>query len=121
MFSQLGEVNPDVMYANVQSLDPTKTITWANSPGFGGPAIAPRIFTVDTPVGVASTMQCGRGVHIDAHVDNDAANRVGPGYPTSGCSATLKADEAAFAFFFFDLSSCISNEHMPPPPPPVVK
>jgi hypothetical protein len=121
MYSQSGEVNPDVMYANIQSLDPTKTITWANSPGFGGPATAPRIFTVDTPVGVASTMQCGRGVHIDAHVDNDAANRVGPGYPTSGCSATLKADEAAFAFFFFDLSSCISNEHMPPPPPPVVK
>jgi len=116
-YAQSGEVNPDVMFSNIQSLDPTKTITWANSPSPPGP----RIFTVDTPVGVPSTMQCGRGVHIDAHVDNDASNRVGAGYPTSGCSMTLKADEAAFAFFFFDLSSCISNETEPPSPPPPVK
>ena len=81
----------------------------------------PRIFTVDTPVGVATDKQCGRGVHIDAHVDQPPTQEVEDGYPTTGCSATFKADEAAFAFFFFDLSSCISNEHEPPPPPPPVK
>jgi hypothetical protein len=129
-FSQMGEISPDVMFGNIQWLDPTKTITWATSAyesGWGGgppPADAgglePRIMTVDTPVGIASDKQCGRGVHIDAHVDNDGQT-VGAGYPTTGCSTTLKADEAAFAFFFFDLSSCISNEHEPPPPPPPVK
>jgi len=129
-YAQSGEVNPDVMFGNVQWVDATKTITWARSPyvsGWGGgapPADAggeePRIFTVDTPVGVPSSKQCGRGVHIDAHVDNDGQT-VGPGYPTSGCTTTLKADEAAFAFFFFDLSSCISDEHMTPVPPPPVK
>jgi hypothetical protein len=119
-YSQAGEIEPDVMYANIQSLDPTKTVTWANSPGFSGPATAPRVFTVDTPVGVASDKQCGRGVHIDAHVDNDGQT-VGPGYPTTGCSATLKPDEAAFAFWFFDLSSCIQNETEPPQPSPPVK
>jgi hypothetical protein len=115
--SQMGEIAPDVVWSNIQSLDPTKTVTWANSPDPPGP----RIFTVDTPVGTATDKQCGRGVHIDAHIDQDGANQVGPGYPVSGCSPTLKADEAAFAFFFFDLSSCISNEHEPPPPPPPVK
>ena len=124
MYSQMGEVSPDVIFCNVQSLNPAETIDWADSSQTGGGCTGgspgPRIFTVDTPVGVTPTMQCGRGVHIDAHVDN-TGQTVGPGFPTTGCSATLKADEAAFAFFFFDLSSCISNEHMPPPPPPVVK
>jgi hypothetical protein len=117
MYSQAGEIEPDVMYANIQSLDPTKTVTWASS---GAPGAGPRVFTVDTPVGVASDKQCGRGVHIDAHVDNDGQT-VGAGYPTTGCSATLKPDEAAFAFWFFDLSSCIQNENAPPAPPPPVK
>jgi hypothetical protein len=115
--SQVGEVQPDYVFSNIQTLDPTKTITWATSPTPTGP----RIFTVDTPVGIASTMQCGRGVHIDAHVDQPPTQEVETGYPSTGCGVPLKADEAAFAFFFFDLSSCISDEHMPPPPPPPVK
>src|ERR1700722_18869285 len=97
-YSQMGEVEPDVIFCNVQSLNPAETIDWADSDQTGGGAYGggctgaspgPRIFTVDTPVGVAPTMQCGRGVHIDAHVDN-TGQTVGPGFPTSGCSATLK-------------------------------
>jgi hypothetical protein len=121
--SQMGEVQPDVIFCNVQTLNATETVDWADSAqaeGCTGPSPGPRIFTVDTPVEDAPDKQCGRGVHIDAHVDNDGQT-VGAGYPATGCSATLKADEAAFAFFFFDLSSCISNEHEPPPPPPPVK
>jgi hypothetical protein len=131
MYSQNNEINPDVVWGNIQWLDATKTVQWANSMyefgGGGGPpadagGLEPRIFTVDTPVGVASDKQCGRGVHLDAHIDQDGMNTVGAGYPETGCSATLKADEAAFAFFFFDLSSCISNEMEPPqPPPPIPK
>jgi hypothetical protein len=116
-YSQMNEVDPDYVFSNIQSLNPASTVTWATSPSPTGP----RIFTVDTPVGVATDKQCGRGVHIDAHVDQPPTQEVEDGYPTTGCSATLKADEAAFAFFFFDLSSCISNEHEPPPPPPPVK
>jgi hypothetical protein len=101
-YSQKGEVNPDVIWRNIQSLDPTKTITWAKSPSPPGP----RIFTVDTPVGVATAKQCGRGLHIDAHIDQSDGQQVEKGFPTTGCGVPLKADEAAFVFFFFDLSSC---------------
>jgi hypothetical protein len=134
-FSQMGQIEPDVTWGNIQYLDPSSTITWASSayvassgfPPYGAPppppasagGIEPRIFTVDTPVGDKSTEQCGRGLHIDAHVDQSDGQIVGPGYPTAGCGVPLKPDEAAFAFFFFDLSSCISNEHYSPPPPPV--
>jgi hypothetical protein len=65
--------------------------------------VAPRVFTMDTPVG--EDMQCGRGVHIDAHIDQDG-EYVSQGYPEKGCNTTLKADEAMFAFFFFELWNC---------------
>jgi hypothetical protein len=130
-YSQMNEINPDIMWGNIQWLDDTKTVEWASSPyesGWGGGppppdagGLEPRIFTVDTPVGVASDKQCGRGVHIDGHVDQSDGQTVGPGYPATGCGTPLKADEAAFAFFFFDLSSCISNEKEPPQPYPPVK
>jgi hypothetical protein len=126
-----GKVAPDVIFANIVSLNATNTVTWATSPDdeFGGTEDAevdsgsgggPRVFTVDTPVGKPTAMQCGRGVHLDAHIDSDQT--VGPGYPTTGCSDPLAPDEATFAFFFFDLSSCIQNEKgMPKPPPPAPK
>jgi hypothetical protein len=122
MYAQMGEVNPDVVWSNIQSLDPTKTLTWSTSNGsFMGPAVGPRVFTVETPVGKPVAQQCGRGVHIDAHVDDydDGTGQVvGEGYPTTGCGVPLKADEAMFAFFFFDLASCIQDESKNPVPPP---
>jgi hypothetical protein len=133
--AQMGQVAPDVMYGNIQYLNVPQTVTWANSDfeeGFEDPppptgTTEPRVFTVDTPVGSPTAKQCGRGVHIDAHVDNDGEDTVdcpsppSTCYPTGTCSTTLKPDEAMFAFFFFDLSSCIQNETEPPVPPPPVK
>jgi hypothetical protein len=114
-YSQRGQIETDVVFGNVQHLDPTRTHTWASSrykhspdtppPPEDAGGVEPRIFTVDTPVGAAPGKQCGRGVHIDAHVDQTGQS-VGTGYPRTGCSSDLKPDEAAFAFLFFDLSSC---------------
>jgi hypothetical protein len=133
-YASMGEVAPDYVFGNFDSLT-SSALTWAGSgttssygtpgdpsPGTG-PAV-PRVFTVDTPAGAATAKQCGRGVHIDAHVDNPgtSTDTVGCGstgcYPAS-CPNPLKPDEAMFAFFFFDLASCIQNEMMPPMPPPV--
>ncbi len=126
--SAIGQDVPDVVFGNVQYVDPKKTVTWATSPysSYGGPpppmgSIEPRVFTVDTPVGKASDMQCGRGVHLDIHIDQADGESVGPGYPTTGCNTTLRPQEAMFAFFFFDLASCIQNDMQPPAPPPPVK
>jgi hypothetical protein len=90
-----------------------------------------RVFTVNTPVGVPTTQQCGKGVHIDAHITastqgeadfvgcNGASGAVGSAgcYPLT-CTNPLQEDEAMFAFFFFDLASCIQNEGQPPVVPP---
>ena len=76
---------------------------------------------MNLPVGVPADKQCGKGVHIDAHVNQSgSADQVNASYPTS-CTAPLKEGESALAFFFFDLASCIQNEKEPPPVPPVPK
>jgi hypothetical protein len=129
-FAQMGQVSPDVVWGNTQYLNVPQTLTWATSPytsegSFGPPppppsadGIEPRVFTVETPVGDPVAKQCGRGVHIDAHVDQSDGQEVAEGYPTTGCGVPLKADEAMFAFFFFDLASCIQDQTKTPTPPP---
>lgn len=117
-----GNVPFDVVFDNLRSVDPTKGQVWASSgkSSTTAPPIAPRIFTVNLPVGVPADKQCGKGVHIDAHINQSGADTVAAQYPTS-CTAPLKEGESALAFFFFDLASCIQNEKEPPPVPPVPK
>jgi len=121
-----GQINPDDIFDNVDKLACGSTVTWASSPnsmpdGTPSKTIGPRIFTVDTPAGLPAADQCGRGVHLDMHVDGDGQELVADGYPQTGCSAPLKADEATFAFFFFDVSSCIQDETQAPQAPPASK
>ncbi len=118
-----GNVPFDVVFDNLRSVDGTKGQVWASSgkTSTTAPPVAPRIFTVNLPVGVPADKQCGKGVHIDAHVNQSGtADQVNASYPTS-CTAPLKEGESALAFFFFDLASCIQNEKEPPPVPPVPK
>jgi hypothetical protein len=112
--AKANQIPFDVVFANLASLDPTKEQTWASS----GPITTPRIFTVNTPVGVPVAQQCGKGVHIDAHVNQTGEDTVGGNYPL-GCTEPLKEGEATLAFFFFDLAACIQNDGQAPPPPPV--
>jgi hypothetical protein len=59
--------------------------------------------------------QCGKGVHLDFHVDQQY-DTVGPSYP-AGCSNTMREPELAVTFMFFDIASCIQDDTMPPPIP----
>lgn len=118
-----GNIPFDVVFDNLRSVDGTKGQVWASSgkTSTTSPPVAPRIFTVNLPVGVPTDKQCGKGVHIDAHVNQaGTADQVNTQYPRS-CTAPLKEGESALAFFFFDLASCIQNEKEPPPVPPVPK
>jgi len=135
-----GEVAPSEVFANVQSLN-SEAVIWGASGASA--ARAPRVFSVDTPAGAPTSQQCGRGVHLDAHVNSGGAafgsfdagafvsdgglatsggDLVGckaPGvcYPAT-CQSPLTQAEAMFAFFFFDVSSCIQDETQAPQPPP---
>ena len=125
-------VTCDYVFDNVSSINP-KPQLWAtsNSSGNGKDGTYdPRVFTVNTPVGVPTAQQCGKGVHLDAHITSPAPGGSGDyvgcsaladggnGCYPSTCEGAFKEDEAMFAFFFFDLASCIQNEGLPPAPPP---
>lgn len=104
----------DVVFANLQSIDASKGQVWGNDPA--APP-KPRIFTVNTPAGKPVAQQCGKGVHIDVHVNN--SDQVNAGFPASGCGTAMKEGEGLLAFFMFDLASCIQKDNEPPPKPPV--
>jgi hypothetical protein len=130
-----GSVLPDEEWGNVQYVNMPQALTWGTSayqsePGWNDPpppsgTSEPRVFTVNTPVSKPVSEQCGRGVHLDAHIDvatGDAVDCFDPSVPSEcypgTCTTTLNPDEAMFAFFFFDLSSCIQDQTAPPVPPP---
>jgi hypothetical protein len=74
-------------------------------------------YSFNTPVGLATAMQCGKVVFSDLHVG--AGNSPGGTFPGQTCTQgpTLTPQEKALVFLLFDLSSCIQNDTKPPPPP----
>src|SRR5205807_804579 len=102
-----GQVTPDVVFNNFSFADSSKVQTYGSS----GAPLHPRFMTVNTPVGQPAAQQCGKAVHLDAHINQ--TDRIDGTFP-AGCSSPIKSGEAAFAFFFFDLSACIQDETKPP-------
>lgn len=114
-----GQVKCDYVFNNFSPADKSKSQTWGSSSGGSGGAGSgnnPRFITINTPVGKPVESQCGKAVHLDAHINQtDTINSTFP----AGCTSPIKEGEEAFAFFFFDLASCIQKEGDPPKPPPI--
>jgi hypothetical protein len=122
-------VTPSYVFGNMNgAIGGSNSQQWGYSPNYGSnsyycslgywyycPGNSTRFFTVNTPAGGAVGTQCGKAVHLDAHINQ--YDTVGPGFP-SGCTGTFGQGEEAFAFFFFDLASCVSPTSTPPPTPP---
>ncbi len=114
-----GKVQCDYVFNNFQPADPAKAQVWGSSLGISGAAGTgnnPRFVTINTPVGKPVESQCGKAVHLDAHINQ--TDQISTTFP-AGCTSPIKAGEEAFAFFFFDLASCIQKEGDPPAPPPI--
>ncbi|MBK7397762.1 MAG: hypothetical protein IPJ34_16055 [Myxococcales bacterium] len=114
-----GKVTCDYVFNNFSPADKTKAQVWASSIGISGGAGTtnnPRFVTINTPVGKPVEEQCGKAVHLDAHING--SDTIDATYP-AGCKSAIKQGEEAFAFFFFDLASCIQKDGEPPKPPPV--
>ena len=77
-----------------------------------------KYFSVNTPVGVDTSQQCGKFVFADVHLANVDENATRPdnGFPGS-CGTELTPEEKALAFLFFDLASCVQDDKQPPTPP----
>ncbi len=106
-----GTVKPDYVFDNIYTINKASVQQWM----YSGPP-HPRVITVNTPVGKPVEDQCGKAVHLDAHINQ--TDNVDTTYP-AGCKSPILQGEEAFAFFFFDLASCIQKEDAPPKVPPV--
>jgi len=91
---------------------------YSDSPG---PSV--QYMTFNTPVEVPAPNQCGRVVFTDIHVgsgNGDSSDQDTP-FPLGCTSTTDTPQQLALEFMFFDLSSCIQEDHSVPIPPPVVE
>ncbi len=111
--SSPAHVTPSYVFANFNTLNSTATA--AQRWGYSSGSSNPRFLTVNTPAGAAAASQCGKAVHLDAHINQfDTVDSTFP----AGCSGSIGQGEEAFAFFFFDIASCVSPTSTPPPTPP---
>ena len=116
-----GQIRSEMTFANFTGAMAMTSQVWASSPN-GSPPMAsqPRIVTINTPAGLSAEQQCGRAVHIDAHISPtsvlDDVRKVFP----ENCGTTLGKAESALAFLFFDLASCIQDDIAPVVPPIIV-
>jgi hypothetical protein len=69
------------------------------------------------PVVAAVEQQCGRAVHVDAHVV-DLSTLMLHEFPAD--CGDLSPGELVMAFFLFDAAACVQNDMQPPIPPPIV-
>ncbi len=76
-------VSCDSVWDNIESLN-TKPQLWATADA------TPHVFTVNTPVGVPTAQQCGKGVHIDAHITESSQ-----GSPTTSGATTARGTSGA--------------------------
>jgi hypothetical protein len=100
------------VFDNIYAINPTYGLEWTHSESPATSTQHTRIVTMGMPSASPPASQCGKGVHIDFHVDQ-AYDRVDSTYP-AGCSNMMREPELATTFFFFDIASCIQNDQAPP-------
>jgi hypothetical protein len=99
------------VFDNVFAINTKYGLEWSHSAGGSTNMNHPRIITMGMPSTQPPANQCGKGVHIDFHVDQ-AYDHVDSTYP-AGCSASMREPELATTFMFFDISSCIQDDTIP--------
>jgi hypothetical protein len=107
-----GEVTSAEIFDNFSATQAGVAQVWGSSPESGHP----RFITVNQPAAVPVTEQCGKAVHLDAHI-----TQLSPAefitFPDD-CGTELRNGEQVLAFFFFDLAACIQEDSKPVVPPP---
>ncbi len=107
-----GVVTSAEIFDNFSAARAGAAQVWGNSPESGHP----RFITVNQPAGVPVAEQCGKAVHLDAHIAQLSPAEF-MSFPDS-CGEELRNGEQVLAFFFFDLAACIQEDSKPVAPPP---
>jgi hypothetical protein len=118
-----GQIMANLVFDNIISVTAPPAQVWASSLASGAAAPGPRIFSFNTPVGAPADQQCGRAVHMDAHIEPPLP----VGFPANYkfnfdvlCGTGAGPSEQALAFMFFDLAGCIQDDSRPIIPPLII-
>jgi hypothetical protein len=124
-----GQIPGNTVFADLKRAMPATTQVWATSTDLGSTTSGPRIVSINTPVGTPSDQQCGRAIHLDAHISPSpplygtapVGTDAGAGFQfPNDCGTTLNKGEEALAFMFFDLAACVQTDTAPVVPPIIV-
>jgi hypothetical protein len=115
-----GEITCERVFDNFTSVatSPASRV-WGSSAAVERMGTYPRFVTVNTPAGAPPGEQCGRAVHLDAHISPLEAFDVGT-YPRD-CGTDLVDGEQLLAFFLFDVAACVQEDSKPVLPPIIVE
>ena len=114
-----GRIEARDVFNNFSSVTPPAGQTWGSSvPSQSTTSSHPTFFSMNTPVGAPAEQQCGRAVHVDAHIV-DLRTLMLHEFPAD-CGSSLSPGEMVMAFFLFDATACVQNDMDPPVPPPIV-
>lgn len=116
--AQGGRVDSAQVFGNFRTVRAGAQVWGSSAVSETDGTLAPRFMTVNTPAGVPVADQCGRAVHLDAHIAAHELDALAS-YPAD-CTPELTQGEQVLAFFFFDVAACIQDDAVPPVPPPIV-
>jgi hypothetical protein len=114
-----GEIACEQVWDNFTSVSGAASRVWGTSGSIERSGTFPRFLTVNTPAGAPAAEQCGRAVHLDAHVSPLEVFGVGT-YPRD-CGTDLVDGEQLLAFFLFDVAACVQEDSKPVLPPIIVQ
>lgn len=97
--STFGEIALDNMTRSINGVS-SDVQSWIEFDGI------PKYFSFNTPIGAAEDQQCGRSVFSDLHMFSSHKE-------LSACGS-LKAQQKALEFMFFDLAGCVQSDQKPP-------
>lgn len=101
----LGQIQLGTKTPNASQINAGAT-RWLHATPTGANPPTTHYMSWNTPVGLMPENQCGKVVYAGMHVSSTST--VNGSFP-SGCTANLTADEKAFVFLFFDLTTCIGQ------------
>ena len=107
------------VYDNFSSITKPGGQVWGSSvPDSPSTPSHPTFFSFNTPVGVPAEQQCGRAVHVDAHIVDvlTPSGDLKLQYFPDDCGS-FSPGESVLAFFLFDAAACVQDDIKEPVPP----
>jgi hypothetical protein len=109
-----GKINLSETWGDVFGHDKQISQAWIVNPS---QTDAIKYLSFNTPLAQPEDNRCGRVVFSDVHVVEKPVAGTSQVFPTACETTSLSAQQQAWEFLFYDLTSCVQADRDPPAPP----